>query len=93
VIFLYNGNAAFIEKQEMIVTHYVDTSHAHESLAMAQAVNREALSAETGVPAPVHVEIVVDIGGDTASSPSNSGFPCQQHSTNITWSSLICLQR
>jgi hypothetical protein len=64
-------------------------SHAHESLAMVQAVNRVALSAETRVPAPIRVGIMVDIGGDTASSPSNSGFPCQQHSTNITWSTFI----
>jgi hypothetical protein len=89
VLFLYNGNAAFTEKQEIIVTHYVDMSHARESLVLSQAVNRGALSAETGVPAPIHFGIVVDIGSDTASSPINSGFPCQQHSTNITWSTFI----
>jgi hypothetical protein len=73
--FLYNENPAFTEKQEIIVTHYVDRSQAHESLAMAQAVNRGAPTAATRgfLAQPIHVGLVVDIGGGTASSPSNSG--------------------
>jgi len=48
VFFFYNENAAFTEKQEIIVTHCVAVSQAKETLAMAQAVNRGAPIAATG---------------------------------------------
>jgi hypothetical protein len=51
--------------------------------AMAQAVSRRLLTAETRFdPGSVHVGFVVDkVALGQVFSPSTSGFPCQFHST------------